>query len=139
MTWAFCLVDAAGRVVMHQGGWITCKELGLEEVENNAAETIAATIMLEALPEGWEGDCYCDNRNAILRLTVGGSFTKVPEAWRQRAYAARHRLGKLDWHLLGGHPTKRELEVGYRRDGKRVSHFNVLCDEMCKELAAHCR
>jgi hypothetical protein len=72
----------------------------------------------------------------LYRLTKGNSFNGVPEWLKDRALEARsNRQWQYDCILVGGHPTRAELAMGCRKDGKQVSKWNVWVDKRCRNLA----
>lgn len=137
-TWAWCHVSAGERVKMGSGCTVCAAG---ERISNNTTEMIAVVAGLEAAPDGWEGFVFTDSWVTICRVNtaMGGGWPKVAKETppdvvdRLRKQLARPLLFSLV--LLGGHPNRKELEAGYRKDGKPVSKHNVWCDEACK-LAA---
>lgn len=140
-TWAWCHV-LDGREVRHGKGAVTPAEIGLGRVTNNFTELLAAVLCLEALPDGWAGTLFTDSFVTLVRVhprTKKVRFNGIPEGLVERAKLQKVRLGAYKVVLLGGHPSREELAAGCRKDGKRVSRWNVLCDERCKSMAARFR
>lgn len=139
-TWAFVGVFASGdfdNVIFQQSGVVLPTDIEMDTVENNICETIAILLALEAMPDGWFGTVYSDNLNAIRRARAPREMKKiVPQFVKDRMIAATARVKVIEYVLLGGHPNKDELKSGYRSDGKPVSRWNVLADDLCCKEAA---
>ncbi len=147
LTWAWRLVSPTGAHIT-ESGVLTPAELRMGTVENNLAETLAILFGLEALPNDWSGVVYSDNLNALRR--AGGlryawrkgnmvgpvKFGGVPVEHRERMRKQWDRLGLYSCVLLGGHPNRKELAAGVRKDGKPVSIHNVELDRKCQELSS---
>ena len=137
--WAYCLV-AGGEFVRGESGLVTPVDVGLPTVSNNYTELRALVEGMSVLPDGWDGDVLTDSFVALR--TVEKCLLKparpdwVPEPLWDRLRAQRARLGDFRLVLLGGHPNQKELAAGIRADGKRVSRWNVWCDEACGTVAA---
>lgn len=134
-TWAFCHVDENDNLVSLECGIILCDQLGVKLMTSPLAETYAAVRALWPMPNGWDGTFYCDNETAIGRIFWDWACNGVPKHLEKQARGLGKRLNVLQPILLGGHPTKKELENGRRKDGKPVSKWNVLCDKKCKQLS----
>lgn len=135
-TWAWCLVGD-NKVIDEGSGFISPEDMELEVVTNNVSELYAALRGVEALPEGFSGRLYTDSIITLYRFTDGNGFKGVPDWLKERVLAARKNANwQYDAVLVGGHPTRHELRLGCRKDGKRVSKWNVRCDKRCRELAA---
>lgn len=143
-TWAFCYVSQIGGRVFGQAGHVTPDEVELPWVSNNLTEVLALLLAFEGLPKGWTGPAYSDSLNAIRAVQHAGKVTNhvdrrptwLPDPIWRRLYCVVRQLGPIEWTLLGGHPNRKELAAGVRKDGKPVSGHNVWCDERCKEQAA---
>lgn len=149
-TWAFRLVaatyitDVAGGVLhsdgveMERSGLVLPADLGMIAVSNNITELLAVIEGLEAMPPGWSGTIYTDSQVTIRRVMQ--TTAKPPEgltaAILERLDAARARVGPFNMSLVGGHPTKKEVLAGVRKDGKPVSIHNVWADKECGRVAA---
>lgn len=112
-------------------------------LENNAAELAALLRGLRALPDGWSGDVFCDNRNALgwagLIAKGDGSAWKtagVPEEMARYLPKVLGRLGPLRGLLLDGHPTDAQLAAGAGKRGGPVSSWNRFCDDHCRAARA---
>ena len=132
-TWAFCYADAAGERVFGTAGHVTPAEVGLPAATNNLTELLAVLLALEQLPDGWGGAVFTDSLVTLRRVRDArrAKFKGVPGHVRDRVFAARDRLGKLTFTLLGGHPSRKELAAGVRADGMPVSVHNCWCDSEC--------
>lgn len=130
-TWAWVAIGLDGVVLHKECGIIEPEDLSVELVTNNHSELFAAWRALEAVPLWWAGTLYTDSKVTLHRLTCGKGFKNVPN-WLRLAVLERRRGHKYRVELVGGHPTRAELEVGVReRNGFKVSPFNVRCDELC--------
>jgi len=140
-SWAWLQV-AHDEVLREASGHVTPGQAGFPggTVSNNFTELLAAVLALEALPDGWCGTLYTDSQVTLYRLTGSRKFGGIPEPLRRRCQAQLARVGFVRVVLLGGHPSRKDLAAGYRRDGLPVSKFNVRADELCglraRELAA---
>lgn len=136
-TWAWCWVNPAGEMTRSASGVITIEQArlhGLAAVTNNLTELLAAVEALDQLPDGWRGTLYTDSLVTLRRVDPGNqspTWNAVPEWLQIRVQGLHARLGKFTVRLLGGHPTKKDLRLGFRPDGKPVSRHNVWCDEAC--------
>lgn len=134
-TWAWCLV-VNDKLVDEYCGLVEPADMGMETISNNLMELYAALRGIEALPEGFNGRVYTDSLITLYRITYSESFNGVPEWLKERVKEARScRKWFYDCVLLGGHPNKKELEEGRRKDGKMVSKWNVRVDQACSALA----
>lgn len=133
-SWAVVLV-AGGKEVFRASGGVTPVSVGLPAVSNNLTETLALLIALECLPDGWAGRAHSDSLNALRCFNDPdkGKPAHLPAWLWDRRCAVLKRLGEPAYVLLGGHPNREELAAGVRKDGKPVSEWNVLCDQMCGE------
>lgn len=142
-TWAWVLCDD-DTMVRHEAGIILPGDIGLPVITNNVAELLAVIHALEAMPPGWEGRLLTDSACTMSRICArqekdGKRRTRLGKlipAWHlERLDAALLRVGVFDMRLLGGHPTRSELDAGFRRDGVPCSIHNVRCDKLCTEQA----
>lgn len=131
VTWAFCWVRG-GRVVFEASGVVEPADLGRAEATNNDAELLAACRALESVGPDWAGCLYSDSNVTICRLS-GSPAEKLPDWARGRVLKLRRRPCRKQ--LLGGHPNKKALALGWDDRGLPVSEFQVYCDEKCTELA----
>lgn len=130
-TWAWLGIDADGNVVIEQSGVV--ESTATRHVTNNHTEQIAIVKALEAMPDGWSGKLKSDSWVAVCRVFENGRRKNLPQNISDRSEAAVARLGKIEWTLLAGHPTKAELETGIsvRKPGMPVSIYDVRVDELC--------
>ncbi len=133
-TWAFCAVDAEGNQVIEQGGVVLAT--ATRPITNNQTEQMAIVKGLEAMPDGWSGTVYSDSMIALGRVFKGWRGKNLPSNVIERTTAAMARMGKVEYVLLQGHPTKADLErgIGAKR-GFPVSKHNVWCDKECGRQA----
>lgn len=136
-TWAYCHVVGGERVV-EASGLLLPSDCGTDVVSNNQSEFFALLVALEAMPDGWSGTVYSDSGVTLQRFAdpEAVKMKGIQDGWVQRLKAVRSRLGHLTFTLLGGHPNKKELEAGRRKDGKPVSPHNVWCDRECGRQSA---
>lgn len=137
-TWAVIFADP-DRGYREFYGHIVPQVLGRDQIENNALETLALCLGVEAASE--RATVYCDNENAIRRLTEPESqkFAHCPQWLITRCHGAKRCRPNVRIELIGGHPTKKDIERGRRPDGKRVSVYNVRADALCKLAARFAR
>ena len=134
-TWAWVLVGE-DQIIDEGSGFISPEDMEVDRVTNNLTELYAALRGVESLPEGFRGRVYTDSIITLYRFTDGNAFNGVPDWLRTRVLSARtSRKWHYDCVLVGGHPTRKELALGCRKDGKLVSKWNVYCDKKCGELA----
>lgn len=157
--WAYCQVDAEGHHVKEMSGIILratdptlrtvnrpdrvivvpSGEINPNGLTNQLSELVALTLGVESLPLDWVGHIYSDSESALHRMFQGESMGGIPEEWQYRCQLAPGRLRRPQWTLLGGHPTKADLESGIRaaRPGKRAlpcSVHQAWCDFECQRL-----
>lgn len=146
-TWAFRLIEGGEKeftVINQESGIILPQQVHMAGIESNLSEFIAMLFALRSLPDGWEGDIYCDSKNTLYR------FFGEPQSDGSRKYFAtngilptlvedmRHQVGRMknyNYTLLDGHPTRMQLNTGFGKRNHPVSRHNVWCDEACKEQA----
>jgi len=142
-TWAFCYTTGPqpGARLYGGSGVVRPDELELPVVTNNVTELLALVIALEQLPIGWTGPVHTDSLNALNRVHFpdDAKFKNVPGFLVERTRAATKRLGKLRFVLVGGHPTKGELQAGQNEHGMPVSIHNVWCDGQCQDRSKEFR
>ena len=128
--WAFRHTNAAGEPVLQASGVVLVAEVfPLTTVTNNLTETLALLLGLEQLPDGWSGKARTDSLNAIrvFQNYRDAKKVKAQAVWLPldliaRVAAVRDRLGKLDFELLAGHPSKADvarMEAGEKVIGDR--------------------
>ena len=136
-TWCYCWVDTKDQLMHHRCGLILPEEMGVEAVTNNQTELLAAIYALDSVADGWHGDLFTDSKVTLYRIMRGIPEGKpgVPEWLRQELMKLRS-LKRWRAILVGGHPTRRELERGYRiKNNLPVHQFNQFCDSECQRLA----
>lgn len=135
-TWAFCHV-AEGTLLKSSGGFVLPSDIGMQTVSNNVTEFYALLASLEALPYGWCGSVFSDSGVTIQRFEdpANVKMKGIPDEWVRRLFNVRRHLGHLQFTLLGGHPNRKELAAGFRKDGKPCSKWNVWCDRYCGQIA----
>ena len=133
-TWAWTLVNSAGKRLECDSGVVEPKTWGLQKITNNFTELYAALQALQAMPKGWQGFLWTDSRITYYRLTSSNKFNGIPEDLQQLCIKLRMIRTWTIMHL-GGHPTRSDLEVGYDERGLPVSIYNVWCDKECKRQA----
>ncbi len=133
--WAWRHVNAGSGVVAEASGVIV-PEIG-KSISNNVTEFAALLFALEALPHHWTGKVFTDSGVTLMRFRdpAGVKMKGVPGEYLTRLSNLRRFLGRLDFVLLGGHPTRAELGAGRRKDGKPVSIHNVWADQECGRQA----
>lgn len=129
-TWCFVAVEN-DKILCVKSGLVTPQDIGLSVVTNNYTELLAAVNGLVYFNE--VVDWYTDSMVTLCRLTNGRSWNGIPDYLQVKALSCRSKINHA--YLLGGHPTKKELECGKRRDGYPVSQYNVLADLECNKLA----
>jgi len=132
-TWAWCGTDENGTRIVRRGGFVPANG---RFITNNLTEYIAATLALEAMPEGWSGKLHSDSQITLGRLFWRWRNKNLPTNVYSRGMAAVERLGKVEPVLLQGHPTKADLACGIgKKRGLPVSIHNVWCDHECGRQA----
>jgi ribonuclease HI len=135
-TWAWRLVDAAGRVKDQASGDFLCGDInGYRAVTNNFTEFLALVNGLKALPDGWGGLVCSDSAVTLGRLFSGWKMAGIPTWLVVAGSAALQRLGPVEHLLLDGHPTRAQLAAGAGKRGNPVSEHNRWCDEECRRIA----
>ena len=106
---------------------VPSSEINPSGLTNQLSELVALTLGVESLPHGWSGHIYSDSESALGRMFGTKSMGGIPEEWQYRCRLAPERLARYEWTLLGGHPTKADLESGVRaaRAGKRALPCSV--------------
>lgn len=129
-TWAWCHVDKHGIKLKKKSGIIT--PVG-GPVSNNDSELQAVLNALEVLPFGWSGVVYTDSWVTICRI-VNEKYDTLNPFMVERIKNVKARV-TFEMVLLGGHPNKKELRAGKKKDGRPVSILNVWCDKTCTKRA----
>jgi ribonuclease HI len=134
-TWAFCLVERDQRT-LSMSGLLLPTDIG-QPVTNNVTELYAAVRALAHLPDGWNGTVYTDSLITLRRLLHPrrAAMNGVPSPLVDELCEHSGRMGTYQVVLLRGHPTKKELKVGFADRGGPVSVHNVHCDALCSQEA----
>jgi ribonuclease HI len=135
-TWTWLWVKSK-QVVKMKSGVIEPGDLEQSHITNNDTELMAALRALESCP-GFTGTLYTDSLVTVRRL-LSVPRPHIPGWCRERVFELRTLKDRgVSWGivLLGGHPTRKELQQGFKNKNKLpVSMYNVLCDKRCTELA----
>lgn len=137
-TYAWILVDNKGTRINHDNGFFSPESIGKEKVSNNASELYAVLQALEfVLKEypNYQGHIWTDSMITWRRLTKSFKFNGIPDFMRLQCLQIRRNGLWIPKHL-GGHPTLKDLAMGYDNRGLPVSVHNVSCDNMCKKQSA---
>lgn len=140
-TWAIRLLHGED-ILYEAAGHILVEESGMETVSNNLTEMLALVNGLEILPEDWIGTVYSDSLITLGRAFKEYKWNNIPLWLFQRFGRAVARLKNwavIDWVLLQGHPTKKELAAGIGSKGYPVSIHNVWCDKACNLVSENFR
>lgn len=133
-TWAWCLIDGK-EIIGSNYGVIEPSPPNPEKITNNFTELLAAIKGLRGAGPEWNGTLYTDSKVTLHRLLGSFSFKNIPN-WLRVLTLDLRRNRKWDAKLVGGHPTKKELEMGHlRRNSLPTSRWNVWCDNKCREAA----
>lgn len=133
-SWAWIWVDENNIDMEWNCGIVTPKEIGLPAVTNNLTELLAAVEALESVPLCWKGTLYTDSKVTMHRLLGSNALVGIPQSLRLRLLEVR-RNRKYKAVLIGGHPTKAQLQKGHKSNGIPVSKHNVWCDKTCQKKA----
>lgn len=134
-TYAFVYIGESGAVVHCESGMVN-PTADVPRVTNNVSELVAILRALRSLPDGWSGTVYSDSENALGRVFRGWGLAGVPECYVNYLPKVLPRLGAVEYVLLDGHPTRKQLEEGIGKRGHPVSKHNVTCDRLCNEARA---
>lgn len=136
--WATCHISAAGEMVWSKSGLILADPADplFAVVGNNQCEFRALLEGLSALPDGWSGTAYTDSLLTIRRFSdlERAGLAGIPNHWRRLAAITLGRLGRIEYVLLDGHPTRAQLAAGVGKRGNPVSKWNVWADEECTRI-----
>ena len=130
-TWAWCLVED-GELSRFDSG-IVVASCG-NHITNNFTELYAALNALNSVGLEWEGTLYTDSAITRHRLMKSNAFNGIPR-WMETEARNLRQTRKINVVLISGHPTKRDLIAGRKRNGKPCSVWNVFCDKRCRKLA----
>lgn len=145
-TWAYYLLDENGVEIGAGSGFVLpanapCPtsanywHCGLETVSNNVTELVAVVFALQHLPEDFDGVLHSDSHVTLCRMRHGKSWKGVPQSLIEAAMIERERHSNVQYVLLDGHPTAKQLEAKIGKRGNPCSPWNVKCDKRCGELA----
>jgi hypothetical protein len=128
-TYAFCCVDANNNRIIERGGIVLAPKG--KHISSPTIEQIALVMALEYLPEGWSGRVHSDCQVALYRVFKNWRTQGLPGSVAARTTAALNRLGKLEYKLIAGHPTKEDLRRGWssKKHHLPVSEHNVWTDD----------
>lgn len=129
--WAVCGVDADGNRVWERTGVIPAADVDTDGATNNQSEFMAVLVGLEAMPDRWSGRVCTDSFVTLRRFRDEARLAGIPLDWRRRMAVALGRLGRIEYVLLDGHPTRAQLAAGVGKRGNPVSEHNVWCDKTC--------
>lgn len=138
-TWAWILVKDDNHIISSHKGFISPKDMQMGDfVTNNQTELLAVV----------QGLCYLDNYEVVEicsdseitlgRLFRGSPFKNIPEWMKSALEQEKERLINFKlftYELMDGHPTAIEVLHGIGKKGHVTSRFNVMCDDMCKQVA----
>lgn len=142
-TWAFCFVDAEGNQIVERSGVIRYTDFDWTGVANPectiscpVSELYALVTALMSLPNKWTGHVYSDCENALKWVFMRQAMNVIPRCLTRRTRHCLDHLGVTPWTLLAGHPSKKDLEAGYKikpGDPRQwpVSIHNKWCDKAC--------
>lgn len=134
--WAVVAINE-DQVVWEKSGLLTPKSTGLPSITNNFAELYGALIGLESMEKGWSGTLFTDSLVTLQRLKKPWrKGNGIPEYMVERIFKVYKKLGEFNVALVYGHPTKQELQDGFKK-GIPVSKWNVWVDEICKQTKFH--
>jgi ribonuclease HI len=129
VTFAYCYVNKEGEIVKAFSGFSE------EHSTNNEAEFLALMLALEGLPTGWGGKVFSDSLTTLRRFLENSPCKGLDPDLRERGLEVLNKLSVCRFELVSGHPTKKELEAGFSVEGRKVSKFNVVCDDLCTREA----
>lgn len=140
-TWAWIRTEG-GEEVARRSGLLLPRDLSLPTVSNNNTELLALIEGIAELPDGWHGTVYSDSGVASGQVFHSFRLSLVPVYLRDMLATtlkdAANRGVVMESVLLAGHPSKKDLEAGYRVSKAPhlpVSPFNVACDAACTRRA----
>lgn len=134
--WAWCHV-VGGEKIQQGSGIVRPTDFGMEKVTNNLTEFLAMLNCLEAVPEAWSGyRMFCDSELTIGRFQnpYGVGMAGIPAELFRRMTALPLKRREIEYVLVGGHPTRKELAAGVHKDGRPVSRWNAWCDSECNRV-----
>lgn len=136
-TWAWCLVED-DKVILHDSGHITPKQMKSVTVTNNQTELLAVIAGLSGVRDDEIVEVRSDSEITLGRVFKGYAFNNIP-TWILTALknekARLTNFKKFTYELMDGHPTQEQVERGIGKKGHVTSKWNVWCDEECKRQA----
>jgi ribonuclease HI len=135
-TYGYCLVDADDKLIEEGSG---CTE---DFKTSPQAEVLGMITALEKLPAGWSGKVECDCLYAlkvVFKTDYWDGYIWKDKKLDPRLKARRDELMKhldfdnIEIELISGHPNNAERKNGVAKNGRRVSEWNVRCDEMATD------
>lgn len=134
-TWAWVLVE--NDKILDRGCGIFVPEQNGLFVTNNQTELEAIIRGLGSLYDDELAKVFSDSEVTLGRVFRGSTFNNIPKEMKKRLDFEKKRLKRFSefpYELLHGHPTKKQLENGFGKNGHPTSKWNVLCDEMCRQV-----
>lgn len=138
-TWAYVLVRDDQDIIGFNKGFISPQDMGVDEfVTNNQTELLAMVEGLSHLKHDAIVEICSDSEITLGRMFRGYALKNIP-AWLVRVMKhEQERLihfKKFTYTLMDGHPTAMEVQRGIGKKGHITSKYNVLCDDMCNQVA----
>lgn len=138
-TWAWVRTEH-GLTVEKNSGILTPEIARNPIISNNNTELYALCMGILSLPPNWTGRVNSDSQIALGWIFQAWKVTSIPPFFMMELLDTLEWIKQENgyaWRLLGGHPTKRDLEYGIRERSPRlpVSKFNVWCDQECARLS----
>jgi ribonuclease HI len=149
VSWAFVATDENDTEIFQASGNVTKEACRKFKASNNLAEMMAAVRAMEYAAQNWDQVSQplvlkSDSELTLNTIFKNYSTKRLPRNVAERCVTAMERLAlhhiPVEYVLLAGHPTKKNLADGYKEklgsDGmtKRkypVSIHNVTCDTLC--------
>jgi ribonuclease HI len=132
--WAWVVVRR-GVEVARDSGFVSAAACGVNRIDNNHTETLAAVAALEACRElrvpSERLTLWTDSAVVVGRLTRPERPNgRLPADLEDRLAAVRGWM-RGGVRRVAGHPTDWDLSIGLTADGVPVSSWNALCDDLC--------
>lgn len=132
-TVAFYIIGQKNEVLSNYSSFLHPNFMGSDKVTNNQTELWALLLGLAHLKPDQIAHVYCDSEISLGRVFKNYAMANIPKFM---FYVLMHikrmeNFKKLEYTLLSGHPTKRQLELGTGKGGRPVSEWNVNCDRDC--------
>lgn len=135
-TWAWCLIDNDEIVLSGCGSILPTP--GFPGISNNYSEMVALLEGLESTRSMWSPQfrVFSDSQVTLNRVFGNWRWSNLPETLEMRYLRLQQdpKFRDLECFLLHGHPSKKELEIGFKR-GLPVSKWNVWCDRECTKVS----